>query len=43
MLETAAERVRFLKAGFNGREVEKLYVILNGIEVRKDNVLREGV
>ncbi len=30
MLETSQERVVLLKAGFKGKEIEKLYLIYNG-------------
>lgn len=33
MLETSEERIKLLKAGFIGSEVEKLYLILNSFEV----------
>ncbi len=33
MLETKEERVKLLRAGFTGREIETLYVILNSFEV----------
>ncbi len=39
MLETREERVKLLKAGFSGKEVEKLYLIVNNFEVRNKNIL----
>ena len=33
MLETAEERVRLLKAGFTGKEIEVLYIKYNNIKV----------
>lgn len=33
MTFTREERVKLLQAGFTGREIEKLYVILNGFEI----------
>lgn len=32
-LETRHERVKLLRAGFTGREIEALYVILHGFEI----------
>ncbi|CAG1008330.1 MAG: hypothetical protein OIN86_16855 [Candidatus Methanoperedens sp.] len=32
MLETSQNRVKLLKAGFTGREIEKLYIEGNNIE-----------
>lgn len=32
-LETREERVRLLRAGWTGRDIEKLYLILNSFEV----------
>jgi len=33
MLETAEERVRLLRAGFTGKEIEMLYIKYNNIKV----------
>ena len=33
MLETSQERVVLLKAGFKGKEIEKLYLIYNGFTI----------
>lgn len=32
MLETSEQRIRLLKSGFTGSQVEALYFILNGLE-----------
>lgn len=34
MLETAQERVKLLKAGIDGKTIEKLYLTLNDFNVR---------
>ena len=33
MLETAEERVKLLKAGLTGKEIERLYIEKNNIKV----------
>jgi hypothetical protein len=33
LLVTARERVKLLRAGFKGKEIEKLYLLLNDLEV----------
>ncbi len=33
MLETAEERVKLLKAGFTGKEIEKLYIEYNNFKI----------
>ena len=33
MLETRSERVKLLKAGFDGKTIEKLYIICNNIKI----------
>jgi len=33
MLETREERVKFLRVGFSGRQIERMYVLLNSFEV----------
>ncbi len=33
MLETAQERVRLLKAGIDGKTIEKLYIIFNNLKI----------
>ncbi len=33
ILETRNERVKLLKAGFTGKEIEKLYVNLNSLDI----------
>jgi len=41
MLETAQERVKLLKAGIDGKTIEKLYLIFNNFEVKliKNNII----
>jgi len=34
MLETAQERVKLLKAGIDGKTIEKLYLIFNNFDVK---------
>ena len=41
MLETSQERVKLLKAGFTVKEIEKLYIEGNNIEIIKTPVLIE--
>ncbi len=33
MLETSEERVKLLKAGISGRDIEKLYIIYNNFKL----------
>jgi hypothetical protein len=33
MLETSEERVKLLKAGISGRNIEKLYIIYNNFKI----------
>ncbi|MCX9010418.1 MAG: hypothetical protein OIN66_04765 [Candidatus Methanoperedens sp.] len=33
MLETSEERIRLLKAGITGKDIEKLYVIYNNFKI----------
>ena len=33
MLETSAERVKLLKAGISGRDIEKLYIVFNSFKI----------
>ena len=33
MLETSQERVRLLKAGIDGKTIEKLYIIYNNLKI----------
>ena len=33
MLETRSERVKLLRAGFNGKDIEMLYIICNNIKI----------
>lgn len=39
-LGTVEERVRLLKIGISGKQIERLYVHKNGLMIVKDNVLR---
>ncbi|MFZ3382962.1 MAG: hypothetical protein WA144_03455 [Candidatus Methanoperedens sp.] len=41
MLKTSHERAKLLKAGFTAREIEKLYIEGNNIEIIKTPVLIE--
>lgn len=42
MLETREERIKLLKAGFEGKIIEKLYVMFNDFKLVNKNVLYEG-
>lgn len=33
MLETAEERVKLLRAGFTGKQIEELYIISNNFKI----------
>ncbi len=37
LLDRSEERVRLLKAGFSGKEIEALYLVLNSIEIMDVN------
>ena len=39
MLETAEERVKLLKAGFTGKEIEKLYIEYNNFKIIRSPIL----
>ena len=39
MLETAEERVKLLKAGFTGKEIEKLYIEYNNFKIIRSHIL----
>lgn len=39
ILETPEERVRLLKAGIHGKDIEKIYVAYNGFKMVMGNVL----
>lgn len=39
MLETVEERVNLLKRGLTGKEIEKEYLIANGIRLINRNIL----
>lgn len=43
MLETTQERVKLLKAGFDGKRIEKLYVTGNDMKIVNSNVLYNEV
>lgn len=43
MLETIEERVRLMKRGFTGKEIEKTYLIANDIRLVNRNVLYTNV
>lgn len=40
MLETSEERVKLLKTGVSGKDIEKMYVELNGMKIIDNNILR---
>jgi hypothetical protein len=42
MLETREERVKLLKAGFDGKRIEKEYVIGNNMKIISSNLLYIG-
>jgi hypothetical protein len=39
MLETSQERVRLLKAGIDGKTIEKLYIICNDLKIVHTSLL----
>ncbi len=41
MLETAEERVKLLKLGFSGKEIEKLYIEYNNFKIIHSPILFE--
>jgi len=43
MLETPQERVRLLKAGIDGKTIEKLYIIFNNFKIVNTPLLFELV
>ncbi len=43
MLETPQERVRLLKAGIDGKTIEKLYIIFNNFKIVHTPLLFELV
>jgi hypothetical protein len=43
MLETPQERVRLLKAGIDGKTIEKLYIIFNDLKIVHSPLLFELV
>ncbi len=42
MLETSQERVRLLKAGIDGKTIEKLYIIYNNFKIIRIPILFVG-
>ncbi len=43
MLETPQERVKLLKAGVDGKTIEKLYIIYNNFKIANSLILIEQV
>ena len=43
MLETPQERVRLLKAGIDGKTIERLYIIFNNLKIVHTHLLFEWV
>ena len=43
MLETSQERVRLLKAGIDGKKIEKLYIIYNNFKIINIPILFVGL
>jgi hypothetical protein len=43
MLETPQERVKLLKAGVDGKTIEKLYLIYNNFKIASDPIFIEQV
>lgn len=39
MFDTIEDRVRLLKKGFTGKEIEKAYLTANGIKLVNNNIL----
>lgn len=42
MLETSQERVKLLKAGLTGKQIEKIYLKVNDFRLINGNLLFEG-
>jgi hypothetical protein len=42
MLETPEQRIKLLKAGFSGKEIERLYIENNNFKMDR-NILYEGI
>lgn len=40
VLETREERVKLLKAGVNGKDIEKMYIKQNGFKIVGGNILQ---
>jgi len=43
MLETSQERIKLLKAGFTGNNIEKLYIECNNIRIEQNPIFVELV
>ncbi len=43
MLETSGERVKLLKAGISGKNIETLYIIHNSFRIIGRPILFEGI
>ena len=39
ILTSSKERVNLLKAGLTGKQIETIYVVLNGISIKNSNIL----
>lgn len=39
MLKTIEERVRLLKRGFTGKDIERAYLMTNGMRIINSNIL----
>lgn len=39
MLETKEQRVKLLRAGFEGKIIEKIYICVNDLKINNKNVL----
>lgn len=42
-LETREERVRLLKVGIQGKQIEQLYIKWNGFRIVNNNTLQEEI
>ncbi len=43
MLKTPEERIKLLKAGISGKDIEKIYIIYNNIKVIRHPILFEKI
>lgn len=39
MLETREQRTKLLKAGFEGKAIEKIYICINDLKITNKNIL----